>query len=302
MANSLTNAYRNNAVGDNTYTNVQPDADTIKAMFLDNADDTVTAADADISSIVSAGRIPAIASAPSLASKTVGTVGTGVFDAADTVFTALTGDQAEQLFIFKDTGTEATSIILAQWDTFTSGMPVTPNGGDVTVVWNASGIYSFQVRMPAIYSTQIDSLNYGGNVNVGAIELSIPSGTLIKLLGWWLSGSFSSPSEQGTTEWGLLLASSGMTSPSGTLTPVKFNPSDPASLCIVRYPQAISQSGTVIGYLEKHIKREIAGEVRIRYPHGREPNLVGPVFLSIVPVSVTAAGQSSIGMWWEESS
>lgn len=143
MANSLTNAYRNNAVGDNTYTNVQPDADTIKAMFLDNADDTVTATDADISSILSAGRIPAIASAPSLASKTVGTVGTGVFDAADTVFTALTGDQAEQLFLFKDTGVEATSIILAQWDTFTSGMPVTPNGGDVTVVWNASGIYSF---------------------------------------------------------------------------------------------------------------------------------------------------------------
>lgn len=143
MANSLTNAYRNNVVGDNTYTNVQPDADTIAAMFIDNADDTVTAADADLSAVVAAAREPAAASCPSLGTKTVGSVGTGVFDAADTVFTALTGDQAEQLIIFKNTGVDATSIILAQWDTFTSGMPVTPNGGDVTVVWNASGIFSF---------------------------------------------------------------------------------------------------------------------------------------------------------------
>lgn len=142
MANALTNAYRNNILGDNTFSNVQLDADTIKAMFVDTADDTPAVADSAISDILSAGRVPAIASAPSLGTKTIGSVAVGVFDAADTVFTALTGDQVERLILFKDTGTEATSILIAIYDTFTSGMPLTPNGGDVTVQWNASGIFS----------------------------------------------------------------------------------------------------------------------------------------------------------------
>lgn len=142
MANFLTNAYRNNIEGDNTYTNVQLDADTLKIMFLDNADDTAVIGDGDISAIASAARVPAIASCPSLASKTIGTVSAGTFDAADTTFTALTGDQSEQLILFKDTGTEATSVLIAAWDTFASGMPITPNGGNVTVQWNASGIFT----------------------------------------------------------------------------------------------------------------------------------------------------------------
>lgn len=143
MANALTNVYRNNVLGDNAFANVQLDADTIKAMFVDTADDTPAVTDEDIADIVSAGRVPAIASAPALGTKTTGTVAVGVFDAADTSFTALSGDSVERLILFKDTGTEATSILLAIYDTFGSGMPLTPNGGDVTVQWNASGIFSF---------------------------------------------------------------------------------------------------------------------------------------------------------------
>lgn len=92
--------------------------------------------------ILSAARVPAIASCPVLGTKTVGTVAAGVFDAADTTFTALTGDQVESLILFKDTGTESTSKLVAFWDTAT-GLPLTPNGGDVTVQWNASGILQF---------------------------------------------------------------------------------------------------------------------------------------------------------------
>lgn len=143
MANALTDIYRNNVLGENSFANVQLDADTIKPMFVDIADDTPSVADQDIADILSAGRVPAIASCPTLGSKTLGTVGVGVFDAADAVFTALTGDQVERLILFKDTGTEGTSILIAIYDTFTSGMPLTPNGGDVTVQWNASGIFSF---------------------------------------------------------------------------------------------------------------------------------------------------------------
>lgn len=141
MANALFTAFRNGQI--NTTTPVSLSADTIKAMFIDHADDTPAAATDDfIDDILAAARVPAIASAPALASKTIGTVAAGVFDAADTTFTALTGDASESLILFKDTGAEATSKLIAFWDTAT-GLPLTPNGGDVVVQWNASGILQF---------------------------------------------------------------------------------------------------------------------------------------------------------------
>lgn len=139
MANALFTSYRNNILG--TGTHVDLDADTIKAMFVDHADDTPAAATDDaIDDIASAARVPAIASCPTLGSKTIGTVAAGVFDAADSTFTALSGDQVESLILFKDTGTEATSLLIAFFDTAT-GLPLTPNGADVTVVYHSSGIY-----------------------------------------------------------------------------------------------------------------------------------------------------------------
>lgn len=116
---------------------------TIKAMFVDHADDTPsTSADDFINDIASAARVPAIASCPTLGTKTLGTVAAGVFDAADTTFSSLTGDQVESLILFEDSGTESTSDLLAYWDSAT-GLPLTPNGGDVTVTWHASGILTF---------------------------------------------------------------------------------------------------------------------------------------------------------------
>lgn len=136
MANTVQNAIRNGV-----WNSGLPDLTslTIKAMFVDNADDTVAAADDFIDDVLSAARVPAIASCPALASKTNGSVGVGVFDAADTTFTSLTGDASEQLILFEDSGVEATSDIICFWDTAT-GLPLTPNGGNVTVVWAAGGI------------------------------------------------------------------------------------------------------------------------------------------------------------------
>jgi hypothetical protein len=115
---------------------------TIRAMFVDHADDTPVIGDDFIDDIASAARVPALASCPALGSKTFGTVAAGVFDAADTVFTALSGDQSESLILVEDSGTESTSDLIARWDTAT-GLPLTPNGADVTVQWNASGIITF---------------------------------------------------------------------------------------------------------------------------------------------------------------
>ena len=73
-------------------------------------------------------------SAALLASKTVTL---GVFDAADITFSAVTsGATAKCVVIWKDTGSNATSPLLAYIDTIT-GFPLATNGGDITIVWDS---------------------------------------------------------------------------------------------------------------------------------------------------------------------
>lgn len=66
----------------------------------------------------------------------------GTFDGADVTFTAVTGNSVEALIIYIDTGTAGTSQLVAYIDTSVTGLPVTPNGGDITITWNASGIFT----------------------------------------------------------------------------------------------------------------------------------------------------------------
>ena len=64
----------------------------------------------------------------------------GLFDAADLVFTAVTGATAEALILYIDTGTAGTSRLSAYYDTGVTGLPVTPNGGDINCGFNVAGI------------------------------------------------------------------------------------------------------------------------------------------------------------------
>lgn len=66
----------------------------------------------------------------------------GVFDGADVTYTSVTGNSVEALVIYVDTGTAGTSPLVAYIDTSVTGLPVTPNGGDITITWNASGIFA----------------------------------------------------------------------------------------------------------------------------------------------------------------
>ena len=66
----------------------------------------------------------------------------GVFDGSDVTFTAVSGATVEALVIYIDTGTAGTSRLVAYIDTGVTGLPVTPNGGDISVTWNASGIFA----------------------------------------------------------------------------------------------------------------------------------------------------------------
>ena len=65
----------------------------------------------------------------------------GLLDGADVTFTAVTGATVEALVLYIDTGVAGTSRLVAYLDTGVTGLPVTPNGGDITVTWNASGIF-----------------------------------------------------------------------------------------------------------------------------------------------------------------
>lgn len=58
----------------------------------------------------------------------------GIFNAASTVFTAVTGAQCGAFVIFIDTGNPATSPLIYYMDSSDySGLPVTPNGADINV-------------------------------------------------------------------------------------------------------------------------------------------------------------------------
>jgi len=104
--------------------------DDIKVYLIDAADYTV---DIDVDQF--ADDIPGaakVATTSNLASKTATL---GVADAADATFTGVTGDPSEELVIWQDTGVQATSRLIANIDTAT-GLPVTPNGGDITIQWD----------------------------------------------------------------------------------------------------------------------------------------------------------------------
>lgn len=59
----------------------------------------------------------------------------GAADAADVTFSAVSGASIEAIIIYVDTGTESTSPLIAFIDTAT-GLPITPNGGDIIVTWD----------------------------------------------------------------------------------------------------------------------------------------------------------------------
>lgn len=107
--------------------------DNVKAVLVDTGAYTVNLATHQYLSDIAAGA--RIATSANLASKTSTA---GVADAADVTFTAVTGASIEAVVLYKDTGTASTSNLICYIDTAT-GLPVTPNGGDITVVWdNAS--------------------------------------------------------------------------------------------------------------------------------------------------------------------
>ena len=126
MANALYTKYKEARLGGD----VAWDSDNIKCVLVDTADYVVNlATDQYLSDVTLAGRV---ATSVNFTTKSITD---GIADADDITFSAVTGDVSEALVIYKDTGVEATSNLIAYIDTAT-GLPVTPNGGDITVQWD----------------------------------------------------------------------------------------------------------------------------------------------------------------------
>lgn len=108
---------------------IDHDADTLKVLFYSGA---ITTTWEFVSDLTGAS---IIARSGALGGKTTTN---GVLDANDITVTAVSGSAFTHVILYKDTGADASSNLLAVFDVAS----FTPSGGDVNVVFNASGLYS----------------------------------------------------------------------------------------------------------------------------------------------------------------
>lgn len=133
MANALYPKWKEQLLQFTTNNNLS--AGTVKVALVDTGTYTYSSSHQFYSSVSSA----VVGTPQTLGSKTYTN---GTFDAADSTFSAVSGASVEALVIYIDTGSAATSPLVAYIDTGVTGLPVTPNGGDIAVAWNASGIFA----------------------------------------------------------------------------------------------------------------------------------------------------------------
>ncbi|MFL5861089.1 MAG: hypothetical protein ACJ780_09950 [Solirubrobacteraceae bacterium] len=125
MANALYDGGREGILDDS----IAVSTATIKALLVTSGYTPNLATHRNVSDVTS-GNI--VARSGALASKTYTA---GVFNAANVTLTAVTGSAVNYIVIYADSGTDSTSRLIALIDTAT-GLPVTPNGGDITITWD----------------------------------------------------------------------------------------------------------------------------------------------------------------------
>lgn len=131
MANAIYPLYKQSLLDGDS--NIDLNDGTVKVALVDTGTYTYSASHqflSDLSGVVGT-------------AQTIGstTVTNGLFDGADVTFTSVSGSSVEALVIYIDTGVAGTSRLVAYIDTSVTGLPVTPNGGDISITWNASGIF-----------------------------------------------------------------------------------------------------------------------------------------------------------------
>lgn len=120
-------------LGNPTTSVVDLDTNTIKAVLIDQgAGGTITAATVAYNSI-SAGLVGAAVTL------TVSSITAGVVTLSGAAtFSSVSGSSAEYLTAYKDSGTASTSPLIITWDSASTGLPVTPNGGNIVATWSSN--------------------------------------------------------------------------------------------------------------------------------------------------------------------
>lgn len=125
MANTLFNSAREAFLeGNITWT-----SDTIQVYLIDKSKYTFSAAHEYLSDVSSSSHI---AGPVTLTGKTA--TG-GSADADDVTFQQVSGTQVGAILLVKSTGVAGTSPLIGWFDTAT-GLPITPNGGDIIITWD----------------------------------------------------------------------------------------------------------------------------------------------------------------------
>ena len=135
MATIVHDDVLNGMLGNPTHSVIDCNTDNMDASLLDQTDSgTITSSFVDYDE-VDAATVVATAGVPS------GTITGGVWDiGAAITFSAVTGDAADYLTIWKNSGTPATSPLFITWDSASTGLPVTPNGGDITATFTGNDV------------------------------------------------------------------------------------------------------------------------------------------------------------------
>lgn len=134
MANALYDTFKN-GLGLGTF---NLDTDVIKATLIDAADYTYSAAHdfygGASPDIIAGAKVAVSADLAATWSSA------GVLDSPDFTWGTVTGDPSENIVLWDDTIVD--DRLIAFYDTGMTGMPVTPNGGDINVTVNASGWFA----------------------------------------------------------------------------------------------------------------------------------------------------------------
>lgn len=132
MATVIHTDWLNGMLGAPTHSVIDFNTDNIDASLLDQTDaGTITSSIVDYDEVDTATVV-------ATADVTVSGITGGVVTVSAVTFSSVSGDAADYLTVWKNSGTPATSPLAITWDSATTGLPVTPNGGDITATWGSS--------------------------------------------------------------------------------------------------------------------------------------------------------------------
>lgn len=132
MANAIYPKYKEALL--NGSANTDMSAGTVKAALVDTGTYTYSAAHEFLSSLTGV-----VGTAVTLGTKTFTD---GTFDSANPTWSSVSGNSAEAIVLYIDTGVAGTSRLILFLDTGQTGLPVTPNGGDITYTVDAAGWFT----------------------------------------------------------------------------------------------------------------------------------------------------------------